>query len=269
MVINHGCIHSMALLARTSVPLIWQFHNAISQKQIDSVLRHRKNGRALRFTGVSAAHIRALQPADHFSVIYNSVDTACYRPVLERTKDYLVYLGRLTPDKGVDIAIEVAARAGIPLKIAGNVPPVKKAQEYFAQRIQPRLGKNCEWIGPVDDAQKNELLGGAWAMLFPIQWEEPFGIVMIESLACGTPVIAARRASTPEVIRHGHTGWLCETVDEMVASVDRCAEVDRQECRRDVEARFSSAVMVERYLTVIDELLSESHEQSGWRASLT
>jgi glycosyltransferase involved in cell wall biosynthesis len=256
VIINHGRVDYLGSMTRTSIPLLCQFHTAIHQSDIDFVLRRRKARKKVRFVGVSQSHIEHVKPSDMIDVIYNGVDTERFVPVMQITKKYLAFLGRLTPDKGVEQAIQVARLAGIPLKIAGNSPDNRIAREYFEQSIKPHLGKGCEWIGPVNDRGKNELLGGAIAMLFPIQCGEPFGIVMIESLACGTPVIASRIGSTPEVIRHGKTGFLCDSVDDMVEAVKRIGEIDRRDCRSDVESRFSADIMVEQNLKVIEKILN-------------
>src|SRR5262249_23498090 len=131
-----------------------------------------------------------------------------------RKQDYLCFLGRIAPIKGTHIAIEVAKKSGIPLKIAGEIQPIYRA--YFEQQIQPHLdGKFIEYVGEVDLAGKNELVGDSVAMLFPIQWDEPFGLVMIEAMACGTPVLALPGGSVPEVIRDGIAGFCCQTPEEM------------------------------------------------------
>ena len=144
----------------------------------------------------------------------------------------------------------------LPLKIAGNVPNNPSDRLYFETVVKPQLGDGCEWVGTVNDQQKNDFLGQAQALLFPIRWDEPFGIVMAESLACGTPVIATRRASTPEVIDHGRTGFLCNSADEMIKAVRQIRTLDRRNCRRAAEIRFSSQTMVENYLKIIYRLVS-------------
>ena len=157
-------------------------------------------------------------------------------------------MGRLEEIKGPQVAIEVARQANQPLILAGNIPPDAASRRFFAQRIEPHLdGDRIRYIGPVDDAQKNRLLGTARAFLMPILWEEPFGIVMAEALACGTPVIGLARGAVPEVVLHGHTGFVCESAPEMVDAVGRVHQISREACRRDARNRFSSHVIGDQY----------------------
>ena len=169
-----------------------------------------------------------LPKANWVATIYHGLpDLYRYTPQSGR---YLLFLGRISPEKRPDTAIRVAQRAGIPLRIAAKVDPVDV--DYFENEIRPLLDDPLiELVGEVGEEGKNELLGGALALLFPIDWPEPFGLVMIESLACGTPVIARPRGSVSEVIRHGETGWVCESEDEMVDAVQRIGEIDRAACR--------------------------------------
>ena len=167
----------------------------------------------------------------------------------------MAFIGRLTSNKGVHVAIEVARRLGQPLRIAGNVSDEDGDREFFETRVRPQLGNGIEWVGPVDDAAKAPFLQNAAALLMPVQWDEPFGLVVAEALACGTPVLALRRASMPELIRHGITGFLCASTDEMVAAARRLDEIDRRACRADCERRFSADRMVDEYLSAIQSVV--------------
>jgi glycosyltransferase involved in cell wall biosynthesis len=184
-------------------------------------------------------------------VVHNAVDTQALQPPANGARSYLAFLGRVTSNKGADTAIEVARRSGMKLKLAGNISQEAGGREFFETQIRPRLGDDVEYVGPVDDKTKNKLLRGASALLFPIRWAEPFGLVMAEALACGTPVIAARCASAPEVIEHGKTGFLCDSEDDMVAAVGRLTEIDRACCRQAAEGQFSSERLVQDYLESI------------------
>jgi glycosyltransferase involved in cell wall biosynthesis len=177
--------------------------------------------------------------------IPNALDLAAY-PVQPHRGDYLLFLGRLSPDKGCHRAIEVADEAGVALKIAGKMhDPAEKY--YFETEVRPRLHERVEYLGEVSHTEKVDLLQNARATLFPIQWEEPFGLVMIESMACGTPVIATRRGAVPEVVDHGRSGVIVEEPGEMVAALAAADELDPLECRRYVEERFSPERMVRDY----------------------
>ncbi len=171
-----------------------------------------------------------------------------------RRGDYLAFIGRISPEKGIDRAIEVALKSGVPLKIAAKVDAVDR--EYFAAVIKPRIKPPMiEYIGEIDDVQKSEFLGGALALLFTIDWPEPFGLAMIEALACGTPVIARPCGSVPEVIRPNVTGFLAREIDELVAAVGRIDSISREQCRREFEERFTSEVMIEKYERVYHRLI--------------
>lgn len=165
----------------------------------------------------------------------------------------LVFFGRLHPDKGVAEAIEIARRAGRKLVIAGII----QDRTYFAEEVEPHVdGQSVSYVGPVGPEERDRLLGGAESLLHPIRFEEPFGLSVVEAMACGTPVIAFRRGSMPEVVRDGETGFLVETVEEAVAAVARVGELDRRACRRWVEEGFSQRRMVDGYLDVYSRILS-------------
>ncbi len=170
--------------------------------------------------------------------------------------NYLLFLGRIAPEKRPDAAIRVAIQAGVPLRIAAKVDRVDR--EYFETTIRPLLGHPLiEFVGEVDDHAKRALLGHALAVLFPIDWPEPFGLVLIEALACGTPVIARRRGSVPEILSDGRTGLICDTENEMIAAVRKVRKIDRAACRREFEQRFTVTAMAERYLEVYQAVLAE------------
>jgi glycosyltransferase involved in cell wall biosynthesis len=160
--------------------------------------------------------------------------------------DYLAFLGRLSPEKQPDVAIEVAKRAGLPLRIAAKVDAAD--QEYFDRVVAPLLNHPLiEFIGEIGDDDKSTLLGGARALLFPIDWPEPFGLVMLEAMACGTPVVARPCGSVPEIVQPGVSGFIADSVSELVDAVQRLETLDRAQCRRDFEQRFSVARMVSDY----------------------
>jgi glycosyltransferase involved in cell wall biosynthesis len=254
LVMNFGRLDYLWALLRTRVPVVCRFENPVPQSEIDWMLSHRRE--RVRFLGISHSQMDGLEPRELIDVIYNPTDTDRFR-MQEKPDEppYLAFLGRVTSNKGADTAIEVARQAGMKLKLAGNISNESGGREFFETQIQPRLGDDVEYVGPVDDEAKQRLLGGAQATLFPIRWDEPFGIVMIESLACGTPVIATRRASTPEVIRHGRTGYLCDSADEMVPAVRRLGKINRRDCRAEVEERFSTKVITDQHEALLKELL--------------
>jgi glycosyltransferase involved in cell wall biosynthesis len=167
---------------------------------------------------------------------------------------YLAFLGRISPEKGLDEAIEIAQRSGFRLKIAAKVDSADK--EYYERRIKPLLrGDNVDFIGEIGNDEKNDFLGNAAALLFPIRWPEPFGIVMIEALACGTPVIAYRSGSVPEILEDGRTGFIVDDVDNAVTAVSHLGEIDRRACRNHFEERFTDERMAADYLNIYQKLI--------------
>jgi glycosyltransferase involved in cell wall biosynthesis len=177
--------------------------------------------------------------------IHNALDLDSY-PLHEERGEYLLFLGRMSPDKGAHRAIEVARAAGVPIKLAGKKREHAE-QAYFDEVVRPLLGDDAEYVGETTHALKVDLLQNARATLFPIDWEEPFGLVMIESMACGTPVIATRRGAVPEVIEHGRSGIIVDDYREMAAALAESDRLEPLDCRRSVEERFSAARMVRDY----------------------
>lgn len=168
----------------------------------------------------------------------------------------LVFLSRLDDIKGPDLAIAIARAAGRRLLLAGNRTETGAQRAFFDREIQPWIGRDgIEWVGEVDDGRKNTLLGGAAALLVPIRWDEPFGIVFTEALACGTPVITRPLGAAPEIIRDGVNGFLVRTVADGVAAVANLGAIGRNRCRQDVESRFSGSIVAARYLTIFNQLL--------------
>jgi glycosyltransferase involved in cell wall biosynthesis len=185
----------------------------------------------------------------------NAVDLSLY-PAKPHKGDYLLFLGRMSADKGCHRAIAVAMELGLPLKIAGKSRD-RGERQYFADFVEPHLGHHgIEYFGEVSHGQKVELLQDARATLFPIDWEEPFGLVMIESMACGTPVIATRHGAVPEVIEHGRGGIIVDHFREMPAALEAADELDPLECRRYVEERFAPERMVADYVDVYQTALA-------------
>jgi glycosyltransferase involved in cell wall biosynthesis len=167
---------------------------------------------------------------------------------------YLAFLGRIAPEKRPDLAIEIARRAGIPLKIAAKVDAVD--QEYFDNKIKPLFETaDVEFVGEIAEREKDDFLGNALALLFPVDWPEPFGLVMIEALACGTPVIARPCGSVPEVLSHGETGFMASDVDGLVRAVQAITSISRQKCRAEFEARFTAGVMAANYEQIYCQLI--------------
>ena len=200
-------------------------------------------------TGLISLSMNQRKPRPGFNWIANcpnALDLSVY-PFRPQRGDYLLFLGRMSPDKGAHRAVAVAMEAGLPLKIAGKMREPKE-REYWEQFVEPHLGDGIEWLGEVSHGEKVELLQHARATLFPIEWEEPFGLVMIESMACGTPVIATNRGAVGEVVEHGRSGIIVEDYRIMGSALEEADRLDSRELRRFVEERFSPLRMVRDYL---------------------
>ncbi len=211
---------------------------------------------------VTISHFQRRQETmPRITTIHHGLNFAKYR-LTTKKQPYLAFIGRIAPVKGTHLAIAAAKKAGIPLKIAGEVQPMFR--QYFETQIKPHLdGKLVEYIGEVGLEQKNELLGNATAMLFPIQWDEPFGLVMIEAMACGTPVVAMPGGSVPEIVKDGVSGFVARTVDEMAAQVKRLGQFDPAQVRAYAERTFSLERMVRQYADIYKAVLSEVPLKKG------
>ncbi|HEX6873209.1 MAG TPA: glycosyltransferase family 4 protein [Micromonosporaceae bacterium] len=211
----------------------------------DSLSTYEMIARRYRVVAVSRRQRATAPSVDFAAVIHNGIDLAAF-PFREDKGDHLVFVGRMCPEKGVDIAIEVARRCGRELRIAAKMREPDEIA-YFREVIEPRLSANVMYIGEVSGPAKSDLFGGAAATLVTGRWDEPFGLVMAESLACGTPVVATVHGAAPELIQHGLTGFLAPDVAGLAAAVDRLGEIDRAFCRKDAEQRFGRDLMVDRY----------------------
>jgi glycosyltransferase involved in cell wall biosynthesis len=248
-------VHNFGRLAYLSGVLAWRLPKVQTYMRTVDPSNMRKvralGARRLLFTAVSRMIRDTGAPGGgDWHVVYNSASPDRYacRTTVDPDRAPLVFLGRLERCKGAHTAIDVASRLGRTLVIAGNVSTLPEERDYFEREIQPRIdGRLIQYIGPVDDAQKNALLGSAAALLLPIEWEEPFPVVLPEAMLCGTPVIALRRGGVPEGIDDGRTGFVCDTADDMVAAIGRLARIDRAACRAEAERRFSVDVIADEY----------------------
>lgn len=198
------------------------------------------------------------------ATVYHGLPPDLYR-CHERPEPYLAFLGRIAAEKRVDRAIEIAERAGMPLKIAAKIDP--RDLDYYSA-IKPLLNSPyVEFIGEIDEDQKNDFLGKARALLFPVDWPEPFGLVMIEALACGTPIIAYRNGSVPEIIREGQTGYIVQSIEQAVRAVENIDRIDRLNCRKDFEERFTVEAMTRQYVKVYESLCADTRRvlRRVWR----
>ena len=236
----------------TETPLLTTIHGFSSPSILPVYKKY--NGRT-HYVAISEAD--KSPQLDYVAVIHHGIDIAQF-PFVEDYGAYLLFFGRIHHDKGVYEAIQVAQRAGMKLLIAGIIHD----QDYFDSRVQPYLDGNLvEYIGPVGPVERAEVLGHASAVLHLVNFDEPFGLSMVESLACGTPVIAFRRGSIPEIIRHGETGFIVDHVDQAVEAVGAVQRLKRSVCREDAQSRFSHTRMAQDYIRVYGEILKRERSE--------
>lgn len=256
---SHLDHHGFAMAYKIAPPVVTTLHGRLD---VPSLLPSYRAFADMPLVSISDAQRRPLMRANWVATVQHGIDLDNF--TFNATPGgYLAFLGRISPDKGVDVAIRVARRAGLPLLIAARPPlpfdddpEVQVDRAYFEQVIEPLLAEpGVEIIGEVGGAQKNAFLGNANALLFPIRWPEPFGLVMPEALACGTPVLALREGSVPEVIEDGVSGFICHVEDELVRAVERLPELSRARCRAEAERRYSPAAMASAYEQVYADVL--------------
>jgi glycosyltransferase involved in cell wall biosynthesis len=254
-------------LARASSrPVVTTLHGRLDLPQLEPLFEHFAD---VPLVSISNAQRTPAPRANWVATVYHGIELDQYT-FSPRPGQYLAFLGRIAPEKGIDAAIRVARRAGLPLRIAArkplpfkNDPEVRKDWAYFEHVLQPLLSsQHVELVGEVAGKRKDAFLRQAAALLFPIQWPEPFGLVMAEALACGTPVVALRAGSVPEVLEDGVTGFIGETEDDLVDAVQRIDQLDRARCRAEAERRFSSSAMAEAYEQVYARLLADQQRRT-------
>jgi glycosyltransferase involved in cell wall biosynthesis len=240
-----------SLFSQLDVPFVTTLHGRLDLPELQPVFSLFPKAPVI---SISNSQRLPLPHANWLNTIYHGLPENPLLPMSRKEPEYLAFLGRICPDKGVDAAIVIARESGLPLKIAAKVDKADHA--YFKTTIEPLLSlPNIEFVGEITEAQKPAFLSGAKALLFPIAWSEPFGLVMIEAIACGTPVIAFNRGSVPEVIDHGLTGYICEDVHGAVCALRHLDELSRTEIRAQFERRFSAKVMAQNYVDVYATLL--------------
>ena len=248
---NHAGIEGLVLGATSRTPVLTTNHNPYVPET-----RPIWDAYTWAHNELSAASAETFPSRGALDPIHHGIDVAGY-PVGDGARGDLVFLGRFSQEKGAARAIEAAKLAGRRLVLAGKVDTADR--EYFAAEVEPLIdGDQIRYIGEADIETKHELLTGAAALLFPIQWDEPFGLVMIEALACGTPVIGLRRASVPEVVEHGRTGFVVDSVERMADAIGRIDAIDRRVCRRQAELRFNVGRMVDDYELAYEALIESA-----------
>lgn len=207
------------------------------------------------FISISKSQRVPLPGLNYISNVYNGIRVKRF-DYQEKPKDYLVFLGSFVEHKGPHKAIEIAKKTNNKLILAGKIDPLQK--RYFDKKIKPYIDDDqIKFIGEVDHAEKNKLLGGAKALLMPILWSEPFGLVMVEAMACGTPVVALNKGSVPEIIKDGVNGYICEDFECMERCVNKIDKINRQDCRTSVEERFTARIMTQNYIKAYNKVLKK------------
>jgi glycosyltransferase involved in cell wall biosynthesis len=241
---------SFSLFSRQPTPFVTTLHGRLDLPEIAPLYDRFPR---VPLVSISDSQRRPLPRANFIRTVHHGLPTNLLQPQPVKP-GYLAFLGRIAPEKCPDKAIRIARRAGIPLKIAAKVD-----EAYFREKIRPMIdGRHVELIGEIGDADKSEFLSGAIALLMPLDWPEPFGLVMIEAMACGTPTVALNRGSVREVIEDRLTGYIVETEQEAVAAVTRAAELSRPRIRQRFEERFTASRMAADYLDVYEELCRTS-----------
>ena len=250
---NHTGVEGFATAGLVKTPMLTTFHGGL-EGDLLTLFNHYKGW----YNTISQSAFRRLPPKDHFAgVIYNAINCSEYPFNDGNRGEYLLFFSRFSPDKGPHLAIQAALKLNMPLILAGNLHPVE--HEYFKTQILPYVDdKMIKYEGEVDDARKKELMANAKCLLAPITWPEPFGLFMIEAMACGTPVIAYNRGAAPELVQDGETGYVVNSLDEMVDSVKKVNQIDPMRCKQRVLRNFDVPVLADNYLKAYQNILSES-----------
>ncbi len=242
----------LPLLTQQCVPFLTTLHGRLDLPGLPRLVQHFPDA---PFVSISDNQREPLAKANWLGTVYHGLPAQSLRPSLD-PGSYLAFLGRITPEKGPEVAINIAQASGLPLRIAAKVP--RGERRYFTERIEPKVdGDRIQIVGEVNDEAKQDFLGRSAALLFPIDWPEPFGLVMIEAMACGTPVIAFGRGSVPEIVEDGVTGLIVEDESAAVEAVGRLSQLDRREVRRQFERRFTATRMARDYVRLYEMLVTK------------
>jgi glycosyltransferase involved in cell wall biosynthesis len=251
-------------IRRLDIPAVSTLHGRLDIPDMYPLFREFDD---MRLISISDAQRAPMPWASWMATVHHGIP-ADLHTAQESPGKYLAFLGRISPEKRVDRAIEIAKGANMQLRVAAKVDPAD--QQYFDTEIRELLsGTDVEFVGEICEADKADFLGNAAALLFPIDWPEPFGMVMIEAMACGTPVIAFNRGSVPELVDDGVTGFIVESGEEAIDAVHRISSIDRRECRARFEQRFTARRMCEHYVAAYERRISENKRAARGKRGLS
>jgi len=256
---SHLGIAALPLASLVKTPTVHTLHGHFTKDNQNVFSHHHQQ------PYVSISNAQRQIHLNYIKTVYNGIEPKDY-PFISQPKEppYLAFLGRFSPEKGPHKAISIAKQSGWHLKMAGKVDTVDA--KFFEQEILPHIDcQQIEYLGEINHTEKAELLGNAAATLFPINWQEPFGLVMIESMATGTPVIGMNFGSVPEVIDQGKTGFICQNYEEMIQMIPATLELDRRDCRESVENKFSVSQMVDGYEAVYQQIIKDRVNLNGYK----
>ena len=255
---KYDIIHAFHLVPKilpfvnlTKTPTVFTLHDPMDASW-NKIIKYCKWKNRANYVSISNNQRKGMSGLNYVATVYNGLDIKKFK-FQKNHKNYFAFLGRFSSEKGVDTAVKVATKSGEKIKIAGNI----WGNGFYNEKVKPYLKKGeIENVGLLKENQLSDFLGGAKALLFPIRWEEPFGLAMIEAMACGVPVIAFNRGSASEVIRHGKTGFIVENEEEMIEAIKNIDKIDRKDCRKHVEENFTVEKMVDGYEKVYGRVLS-------------
>lgn len=257
---SHIDYHLFTASRRITPPVLTTLHGRLNIPQLKDIYKEYSE---VNVASISFDQRTPLLEANWAGNVYHGLPKGLY-DFQENPGEYLAFIGRISPEKRVDTAIKVAIATNTPIKIAAKIDKVD--QEYFDNEIKSLMEHPLvEYIGEIGEKEKNIFLGNSKALIFPIDWAEPFGLVMIEAMACGTPVVAMRRGSVPEVMEHGKSGFICNDFNELVEAVKNIGSIKRADCREVFEKRFTSEVMTKNYINLYSKLIEERELSSKSR----
>jgi glycosyltransferase involved in cell wall biosynthesis len=240
-----------------NVPVLYILHDYLDEKRRQVIEMHHSSNQ--HFVSISNSQRRDAPDLPYVATVHNGINTNMFS-FCENAEDYLMYAARLVPEKGVKEAVQVALKTDRRLIITGQVTPT--SQWYFDEHVKPHLSDKILYLGMIDKAQLAKYYQKAAALLVPIHWEEPFGLTMAEAMSCGTPVIAFRRGSVPEIIRDGKTGFIVDNTADMIDAIENIGKIKRQDCRKHVEQNFTIERMVSNYEKVLYTLLPQNEPKA-------